>query len=67
MCSSIPIGDTNVSVDDQEMFRRVIEEGFNKGNLEVLNDCFLPTLGEFTGSIRYLRDTFADFSLGGTP
>ncbi len=58
----------------KEVFRRVIEEGFNHGNLDALNDCFPPTytehqfdlpstLEEFKGSIRYLRDTFAPFSL----
>jgi predicted ester cyclase len=57
-----------------EVFRRVIEEGFNKGNVDALDDCFSPTyaehqfdlpqtLEEFKGSIRYLRDTFAPFSL----
>ncbi len=55
-------------------FRRVIEEGFNKGNLDALDDCFAPgyrehqfdlppTLDGFKGSIRFLRHTFADFSL----
>ena len=55
-------------------FRRVIEEGFNKGNLDALDDCFAPdylehqfdlppTLEGFKGSIRYLRNTFAEFSL----
>ena len=58
----------------EEIFRRVIEEGFNHGNLDALNDCFPPTytehqfdlpstLEEFKGSIRFLRDTFAPFSL----
>ena len=58
----------------KEVFGRVIEEGFNQGNLDALNDCFRPTytehqfdlpstLEEFKGSIRYLRDTFAPFSL----
>ena len=58
----------------REVFRRVIEEGFNKGNLHALDDCFPPryiehqfdlpsSLEEFKGSIRYLRDTFAPFSL----
>ncbi len=64
------------SVPEQikEVFRRVIEEGFNQGNLDALNDCFPPTytehqfdlpstLEEFKGSIRFLRDTFAPFSL----
>lgn len=57
-----------------DVFRRVIEEGFNKGNLAALNDCFPPayiehqfdlpsTLEEFKGSIRFLRETFAPFSL----
>ena len=55
-------------------FRRVIEEGFNKGNMDALDNCFAPsylehqfdlppTLEGFKGSIGYLRNTFADFSL----
>lgn len=59
---------------NQDVFRRVIEEGFNRGNLEALDACFsvryiehqfdLPdTLEAFKGSIRYLRETFAPFSL----
>ena len=55
-------------------FRRVIEEGFNQGNMAALDDCFTPTYTEhqfdlpptlegFKGSIRYLRDTFSDFRL----
>lgn len=59
---------------NEKVFRRVIEEGFNKGNLEALNGCFFPTytehqfdlpstLEEFKRSIRFLRDTFAPFSL----
>ncbi len=28
---------------NKDVFRRVIEEGFNKGNLDALNDCFPPT------------------------
>jgi predicted ester cyclase len=59
---------------NKEVFRRVIEEGFNNGNLNALNDCFPPTyiehqfdlpstLEEFKGSIRFLRDTFSPFSL----
>lgn len=55
-------------------FRRVIEEGFNKGNMAALDDCFAPgylehqfdlppTLEGFKESIRYLRHTFAEFSL----
>jgi predicted ester cyclase len=57
-----------------EVFRRVIEEGFNKGNMQALDDCMpsnyiehqfdLPSSREeFKGSIRFLRDTFAPFSL----
>ena len=60
--------------EQTQVFRRVIEEGFNNGNLDALNECFpstytehqfdLPsTLEEFKGSIRFLRDTFAPFSL----
>ncbi len=59
---------------NKEVFRRVIEEGFNDGDLDALDECFPPTyaehqfdlpatLEEFKGSIRYLRDTFAPFSL----
>lgn len=55
-------------------FRRVIEEGFNKGNMTALDECFAPaykehqfdlppTLEGFKGSINYLRHTFAEFSL----
>lgn len=55
-------------------FRRVIEEGFNKGNVDAFDDCFSPTYIEhqfdlpptvegFKDSIRYLRHTFKDFSL----
>jgi hypothetical protein len=59
---------------NKEVFRRVIEEGFSKGNLRALDDCFPPryiehqfdlpsTLEEFRGSISFLRDTFSPFSL----
>ncbi|MEO8285194.1 MAG: ester cyclase [Chloroflexota bacterium] len=59
---------------NKEVLRRVIEEGFDKGNVDALDDCFalvytehqfdLPsTLQELKGSIRYLRETFAPFSL----
>jgi predicted ester cyclase len=59
---------------NKDVFRRVIEEGFNRGNLDALDECFPPTytehqfdlpstLEEFKGSIRYLRETFAPFSL----
>jgi predicted ester cyclase len=57
-----------------EVFRRVIEEGFSNGNLDALDECFPPTFTEhqfdlpptlagLKGSIRYLRETFAPFSL----
>ena len=59
---------------NKDVFRRVIQEGFNQGNLDALDDCFPPiytehqfdlpsTLEEFKGSIRFLRTTFAPFSL----
>ena len=59
---------------NKQIFRRVIDDAFNNGNLDALNECFPPaytehqfdlpaTLEEFKGSIRYLRDTFAPFSL----
>ena len=59
---------------NKEVFRRVIEEGFSKGNLDALDECFPPTFTEhqfelpptlagLKGSIRYLRETFAPFSL----
>jgi predicted ester cyclase len=63
-----------MSAENMDVFRRVIEEGFNQGNLDSLDECFPPTYTEhqfdlpsnreeFKGSIRYLRDTFAPFSL----
>ena len=59
---------------NKEIFRRVIEEGFNKGNLQALDECFTPqviehqfdmpsTLEGMKGSVSYLRDTYAPFSL----
>lgn len=59
---------------NKETFRRVIEEGFNKGNLDALDACYPPTYTEhqfdmpstlegLKGSIRFLRETFAPFSL----
>jgi len=58
----------------KEAFRRLIEEGFNKGNLEALDDCFplrytehqfdMPsTREELKRTIRSLRETFSPFSL----
>lgn len=57
-----------------EIFRKVVEEGFNKGNLEALDDCYAPGFVEhqfdmpanlegLKDSIKYLRETFAPFSL----
>jgi predicted ester cyclase len=59
---------------NKEVFRRVVEEGFSNGNLDALDECFPPTFTEhqfdlpptlagLKGSIRYLRETFAPFSL----
>jgi predicted ester cyclase len=59
---------------NKAVFRRVIEEGFSNGNLDALDECFPPTFTEhqfelpptlagLKGSIRYLRETFAPFSL----
>ena len=59
---------------NKAVFRRVIEDGFNNGNYDALDECFPPryaehqfdlpaTLAEFKGSIRFLRETFAPFSL----
>jgi predicted ester cyclase len=59
---------------NMQVFRRVIEEGFDKGNLDALDNCFTPTFAEhqfdlpptlegLKGSISYLRTTFAPFSL----
>ena len=58
------------------VFRRVIEEGFNKGNYDALDDCFAPSYKEnqfdlaehpnldgFKDAIRYLRHTFPDMHL----
>lgn len=56
------------------VFRRVIDEGFNKGNLDALDDCFAPTivehqfdlpstLEELKGTIRWLRSTMSDFHM----
>lgn len=59
---------------NKAVFRRVIEEGFSKGNYEALDECFPPIYVEhqfdlppnlegLKSSIRYLRATFDDFSL----
>jgi predicted ester cyclase len=68
-------GSGNASAEQsKEVFRWLIEEGFNNGNLEALDDCFPPryaehqfdmpsTREEFKGTIRSLRETFSPFSL----
>lgn len=59
---------------NKAVFRRVVEEGFSKGNLDALDLCFPPTFTEhqfdlpntldgLKSSIQYLRDTFAPFTL----
>jgi predicted ester cyclase len=69
------IGSSVASGEESKVvFRRLIEEGFNGGNLEALDDCFPPSFAEhqFGASstleglkdmIRFLRDTFSPFSL----
>lgn len=62
------------SEQNLEVFRRVIEDGFNGRDVQGLDECFPPsfiehqfdlpsTLEELKGSIRYLRETFAPFTL----
>ena len=57
-----------------EMFRIVVEEGFNKGNLDALDNLFAhdyqehqfglhPTLDGFKQDIQFLRTAFPDFHL----
>ena len=58
-----------------EVFRRVIEEGFNKGNLDALDALFAPNFQEHQpgmvppdlegvkGAITYLRSVFPDLKL----
>ena len=59
---------------NKEVFRRAIEEGFNKGNLSALDDLYPPrytehqfdlpsTLEGLKEMISFLRDTFAPCSL----
>ncbi len=58
----------------KEVFRRVIEEGFSKGDLDALDQCFPPTFEEhqfglpptlegLKRSIRELRAAFPDLNL----
>lgn len=62
------------SAHNQEVFRQVIEEGFNKGNYDALDaliaaDCqehqfgLSPTLEGFKRDIQYLRTAFPDLHL----
>ena len=57
-----------------EVFRRVVETGFNRGNFDAWDDCFpafyqehqyglRSTLAEFKGAVAGLRKAFPDFSL----
>ena len=58
-----------------EVYRRVIEEGFNKGNLDALDALFAPDFREHQhgmvppnlegvkGAITYLRSVFPDLTL----
>ena len=59
---------------NMEMFRIVVEEGFNKGNLAALDDLFAadyqehqfdmgPTLDGMKQDITFLRSAFPDFHL----
>ena len=60
--------------ENMEMFRSVVEEGFNKGNLDALNALFAPDYQEhqfelgpnlegMKQDIRFLRTAFPDFHL----
>lgn len=59
---------------NQDVLRKVIEEGFNKGNLDALDELFAPVVKEhqfgmpaaiegMKGSIRGLRSAFPDLTL----
>jgi predicted ester cyclase len=64
-----------MSADQQTaIFRRLIDEGFNQGRLDVVDACFPPTFIEhqydmsstregLKHSIQFLREHFAPFSL----
>ena len=66
--------ETNLEVN-VEVFRRVIEEGFSKGNLDALDPLFAPNFQEHQpgmvppnlegvkGAIAYLRSIFPDLTL----
>ena len=61
--------------ENTEIFRRVVEEGFNKGNLDALDALFAPNFQEHQhgmvppnlegvkGAITYLRSVFPDLTL----
>ncbi len=62
------------SIQNHEVLRQVIEEGFNKGNYEALNPLFAPdyqehqfglkqTLDGLKKDIQYLRTAFPDLHL----
>jgi predicted ester cyclase len=62
------------SEQNQATFRRVIEEAFNRGNYDVLHDCFIPnfvehqfglhpTIEGMQSDIQFLRTAFPDFNL----
>jgi steroid delta-isomerase-like uncharacterized protein len=61
-------------VDNREVFRRVIDEGFNRGNFDAWDECFAepfvehqhglpPALADFKRSIAGLRAAFPDLHL----
>ena len=61
--------------ENTEIFRRAVEEGFNKGNLDALDALFAPDFQEHQygmvppnlegvkGAITYLRSVFPDLTL----
>jgi predicted ester cyclase len=61
--------------ENTEIFRRMVEEGFNKGNLDALDALFVPNFQEHQhgmvppnlegvkGAITYLRSVFPDLTL----
>lgn len=65
----------NTPEANKEVLRRVIEEGFNKGNLDALDALFAPNFQEHQhgmvppnlqgvkGAISYLRSVFPDLTL----
>ena len=60
--------------DNESIYRRIIQEGFNEGNLDVLSELVAPDAIEhqrgsaaglegLVATISYLRSAFPDFSL----